>query len=78
VIVPPDSAIHALPGSPREHVLLPCSEACAAFRPLKADRWSEFGVCGNPRSRFSGYPVRTGRDCRSFRVSGRVDFTRAT
>ena len=78
MIVQPDSAIHALPGSTREHVLLPCSEACAAFRPLEPDHWSEFGVCGNPRSRFSGYPVRTGRDCRSFRVQGRVDFSHAT
>ena len=75
--MPSDSAVHSFPGSTREHVLLPCSEACAAFRRLGTDRWSDFGVCGNPRSPFSGYPVRLGRDCRSFRVSGRVDINPA-
>jgi hypothetical protein len=78
VIAPVESAAHSLPGSAHEHVLQPCSEACAAFRPLKPGSWSDFGVCGNPRSRFSGYPVRIGRDCRNFVVSGRVDLSRAS
>lgn len=54
---------------PRERLVLPCTESCAAFRPLKPDQWSEYGLCTNPRSRHSGYPVRLGRDCRDFVVS---------
>lgn len=76
--MPVEPVVPALPGFAREHVLLPCSEACAAFRPVKPGSWSDFGVCGNPRSRFNGYPVHMGRDCRNFLVPGRVDFSRAS
>lgn len=62
----PDTGVLA---TPRERVLQPCAESCAAFRPLAADRWSEYGICTNPRSRFSGYPVRIGRECRDFQTS---------
>ena len=53
----------------QERVVLPCAESCAAFRPLDPDRWSEFGLCTNPRSPFCGYPVRLGRNCRHFLTS---------
>lgn len=53
-------------GPSRDTALLPCAESCAAFRPLRPDRWSDYGRCVNPRSRFCGYPVRLGRECRNF------------
>ncbi len=59
-------------------VCQPCSEACAAFHPIDRGGWSDHGLCLNPQSPFSGYPVRTGRDCASYRVQGAADFTRAS
>lgn len=64
--------------APRERIMQPCAESCAAFRTLKADSWSDYGVCLNPRSRFCGYPVRLGRECRDFLVRGTADLTRAS
>ncbi len=64
---------HARPGT----VCQPCSEACAAFHPLSQGGWSDYGLCLNPHAPLSGYPVRTGRDCASYRVPGATDFTRA-
>jgi hypothetical protein len=59
-----------LPAGPlreeRLPVVLPCAESCAAFRPLAPAGWPDFGLCTNPRSPRCGYPVRPGRDCRSF------------
>lgn len=49
-------------------ILLPCAESCAYFHQIHADRWSDFGLCGNPRSPRRGYPVRLGRDCRYFKT----------
>jgi hypothetical protein len=66
------------PGFPPTGVHQPCTEACAAFRPLASDRWSEFGMCLNPRSPRRGYPVRVGRECNDFQVTGKVDPTRAS
>ena len=54
------------PADPRPRVLLPCAESCLGFRPLKADSWSDFGLCTNPRSPYCGFPVRPGRECRNF------------
>ena len=51
----------------------PCTEACVAFRPLATDRWSEFGLCLNPRSPRRGYPVRVGQECKDYQTSGKVD-----
>lgn len=60
---PPDAA----PVDPRPPaVLLPCAESCTYFHQINPDRWSDFGLCGNPRSPRRGYPVRLGRDCRYF------------
>jgi len=55
-----------------EAIRQPCTEACAAFRPLASDRWSEFGMCLNPRSPRRGYPVRVGQECRDYQVAGKV------
>jgi hypothetical protein len=60
----PDAVV-STPAELRPRVVLPCAESCLAYRPLKADSWSDFGVCTNPRSPYCGYPVRPGRDCRN-------------
>ncbi|MFZ5494618.1 MAG: hypothetical protein ACOZE5_04695 [Verrucomicrobiota bacterium] len=63
---------------PRARIMQPCAESCAAYRPLKTDGWSDYGRCANPRSRFCGYPVRLGRECRDFLVRGAADLNRAS
>ncbi|HEY8995688.1 MAG TPA: hypothetical protein VIM71_13550 [Lacunisphaera sp.] len=61
------------PASCPPTVRQPCTEACVAFRPLATDRWSEFGLCLNPRSPRRGYPVRVGKECNDYQASGKVD-----
>lgn len=56
----------------------PCTEACAAFHPLTSGRWSEFGLCLNPRSPRRGYPVRVDRECNDYQSSGKIDPNRAS
>jgi hypothetical protein len=41
-----------------------CSEACAGFKRLPQEGWSEYGLCTNPLSPLHGSPVLVGRDCR--------------
>jgi hypothetical protein len=50
-------------------IRLPCSEACAAYRSIAADGWSEYGLCTNRQSPLCGYPARLGRDCSYYQVS---------
>lgn len=54
------------PAPTRYERIQPCSEGCACFRPLAGGGWSDYGICTNPVSRFRGYPVRIGRDCRDY------------
>jgi len=55
----------------------PCSEACLHFRPLRTDRWSEFGLCLNRRSPRCGYPVRLDRECPSYQPTPAAILNRA-
>lgn len=66
------------PVPPPAGVRQPCTEACAAFRPIASDRWSEFGLCLNPHSPRRGYPVRLGQECNDYQVAGRLDTNRAS
>jgi len=59
-------------------VCQPCSEACAAFHPINPGSWTDYGLCLNPGSPLCGYPVRTGRECDTYRVRGAADLTRAS
>ena len=58
------------PADPPVQVIQPCSEACAGFRRLAGDGWSDYGVCTNPRSPYHGCPVRIGRDCPNYQPVG--------
>lgn len=58
------------PGAREPGILQPCAESCAAFRPLDPNRWSDYGLCLNPRSPRRGYPARVGHDCRYYLAPG--------
>lgn len=65
-----------IPPPPPNVIRQPCSEGCTAFRPVASDRWTEFGVCLNPRSPRRGYPVRLGQECNDYQTSGKVEANR--
>jgi hypothetical protein len=52
------------PRPPPPETVQPCSPACRHHARLPTDPWGDYGVCRNPRAPRSGYPVKTGRDCR--------------
>jgi hypothetical protein len=50
-------------------IQLPCAESCAAYHPITANGWSDYGICTNRQAPGCGYPVRPGKDCKYYQVS---------